>query len=320
MVEQAELAVGGVLLRSCHSPITQFRHTTFPGDIGGVQQADAAKLSVKAAALSAGEHVPACHSSTVHSGRVTARQPPPPVVPGPAATPRRLPTAAVTARLPHTPQPAMSFTTAMSAPPATRQLATAFHRYERDRCAFVSSIAEAARIEGHAGPLNQLGAPALLLPLLDDPCPAVAHVAAAALGRLAGHSRVVASRLAGAGVVAATVQRLKERASAAADAADPADAATDLVASKRGAVGLLAALARHSVELAGSAAAQGGLALAVECVSDADAEVREGAGACSWVGGVVSLKVLCDLKGGGPECRHCVREGRSRTAILRWQA
>jgi len=90
---------------------------------------------------------------------------------------------------------------------ASRQLATTFQRYERDRIAFTWALADAARAEGNAAPLAALGAPTLLLPLLSDPVDTVAHTAAFALGRMAGHSSSVARTLAQAGVVGTLVSR-----------------------------------------------------------------------------------------------------------------
>lgn len=83
-------------------------------------------------------------------------------------------------------------------------------RYERDRTAFAWAVADAARQEGNAAPLAALGAPTLLLPLLNDPADTVAHTAAIALGRLAGHSRSVAGALAEAGAVGMLVSRVAQ--------------------------------------------------------------------------------------------------------------
>lgn len=159
-----------------------------------------------------------------------------------------------------------------------KQLASIFTRYERDRCAFVYAVANAARHEGSAAPLASLQAPRLLLPLLADPCPVVAHTAAFALGRLAGHSRAVASYLSVSDVVATLVSRLREQAASAAAAPESEDAAAAHTAAKRAVAGMLASLTRHAPELAGAVVAQGGLAVAVECLQETDAETREGAG------------------------------------------
>lgn len=78
-------------------------------------------------------------------------------------------------------------------------------RYERDRVAFVSAVADAARHEGNAGALAAAGAVGQLIPLLRDPCDTVAHTAAFALGHLAGHSRAVAASLARQGIVGTLV-------------------------------------------------------------------------------------------------------------------
>ena len=198
---------------------------------------------------------------------------------------------------------------AAAATHTARQLSSIFTRYERDKCAFVAAVADAARVEGNAGgeralskpalideappgraptphrpplcpaALAALDAPRLLLPLLTDPCDTVAHTAAFALGRIAGHSRAVAAGLSSTGVVATLVARAEAAATmAAAPTTDAADAAAAAVAARRSLMGLLVALMRHSPELAAAAAAQGGLAAAVQGLADGDAETREGAG------------------------------------------
>lgn len=199
---------------------------------------------------------------------------------------------------------------AAAATHTARQLSSIFTLYERDKCAFVSAVADAARVEGNAGgeralpikpglideappgpaptphrpplcpaALVALDAPRLLLPLLTDPCDTVAHTAAFALGRIAGHSRAVAAGLSSTGVVATLVARAEAAATmAAAPTTDAADAAAAAVAARRSLMGLLVALMRHSPELAAAAAAQGGLAAAVQGLADGDAETREGAG------------------------------------------
>ncbi|KAL4440119.1 hypothetical protein ABPG75_003120 [Micractinium tetrahymenae] len=172
----------------------------------------------------------------------------------------------------------------MTARPAS--LASMFARYERDRAAFALAVADAARQEGNAAPLAALGAPALLLPLLNDPADTVAHTAAFALGRLAGHSRSAAAVLANAGVVGTLIGNMQREPAAAAHAeqapheggpSSPSAAADRRYAAKRAAVGMLVSLMRHSPQLAGAAADQGGLQAAVACLGEADAETREGA-------------------------------------------
>lgn len=107
----------------------------------------------------------------------------------------------------------------------------------------------------------------------------MAHTAAFALGRIAGHSRAVAASLSSAGVVATLVARAEAATTAVTAAtADAGDAGTALVGAKRSLMGMLVALMRHSPELAAAAAAQGGLAAAVRGLEDGDAETREGAG------------------------------------------
>ena len=169
------------------------------------------------------------------------------------------------------------------AAPSVRQLSTIFHRYERDKCAFVAAVADAACAEGAAAPLATLGAPELLLPLLCDPCPTVAQTAAFALGRIAGHSRAVASDVAGKGVMATLQQRL--RAVERKAAADPDGAGAEARATRRAVTAMLVSLARHSPELAAEAAAQGGVELAVECLASCDTETRESSGAWRHAGG-----------------------------------
>ena len=159
-----------------------------------------------------------------------------------------------------------------------RQLSSIFARFERDKCAFVSAVADAARVEGNAGgecagwvparlctqppvpmidseflaatqppshpptqslpphpptlvALAALDAPRLLLPLLTDPSDTVAHTAAFALGRIAGHSRAVAASLSSAGVVTTLAARAEALdTQAAAPVTDAADAAAAEVA------------------------------------------------------------------------------------------
>lgn len=79
-------------------------------------------------------------------------------------------------------------------------------RFERDRAAFAWAMADAARQEGNAAPMAQLGVVPLLLPLLSDPVPTVANTSAFALGRLAGHSAAVAAQMAQHGVIAQLVR------------------------------------------------------------------------------------------------------------------
>lgn len=188
---------------------------------------------------------------------------------------------------------------------AGRGLPSVFSRYERDRMAFASSMLDAARAEGNTAPLVAQGGIRLLLPLLTDPADAVAHTTAAALGRLAGHSSVVAANLLEAGVVGmlvryqATVKRQRSSPAWACGTVslshvtsthmhrplglvqlgrieDKAD--EDSHGAKRAAMGVMSALTRHSAELAGAVAEQGGLAAAVSCLQNTDGEAKEAAG------------------------------------------
>ena len=73
------------------------------------------------------------------------------------------------------------------------------------------------------------------------------------------------------------MQRMEKQSTAA----EGPDTDLNRSASRRAAIGMLVSLARHSAELAGAVAAQGGLQAAVACLQHEDSEVREGAGR-SW--------------------------------------
>jgi hypothetical protein len=65
----------------------------------------------------------------------------------------------------------------------TRAILAIFEKYQKERLAFVQTIADQANREQNIEVLQQAGAMALLKPLLADPVPSIQQAAAVALGR-----------------------------------------------------------------------------------------------------------------------------------------
>ena len=65
----------------------------------------------------------------------------------------------------------------------TRAILSTFDKYQKDRLAFVQSVADYAGRENNVEILQQAGVMALLKPLLNDPVPAIQQASAVALGR-----------------------------------------------------------------------------------------------------------------------------------------
>eukprot|EP00884_Botryococcus_braunii_P020241 jgi/Botrbrau1/6900/Bobra.67_3s0019.1 len=77
----------------------------------------------------------------------------------------------------------------------SRAVLTVFEKYQRERVAFASEVAELAKNPQNVEALQQVGAMALLRPLLLDKVPSIQRSAALAMGRLANYSEELAEAL-----------------------------------------------------------------------------------------------------------------------------
>ncbi|KAA6426063.1 MAG: sperm-associated antigen 6 [Trebouxia sp. A1-2] len=151
----------------------------------------------------------------------------------------------------------------------TRAVLQVFERYQKERVAFVSAVAEIAKSPQNVEALQQAGAMSLLRPLLLDNVPSIQQSAAMALGRLANYSDDLAETLVQNEVLPQLVYSLSEQNRFY----------------KKAATFCLRAVAKHSPQLAQAVVDCGALESLVTCLEEYDPSVKEGA---AWVLGYIA--------------------------------
>eukprot|EP00877_Chromochloris_zofingiensis_P010277 jgi/Chrzof1/5502/Cz16g05190.t1 len=147
---------------------------------------------------------------------------------------------------------------------ATRAVLQTFERYQKERVAFVTSVAEMAKNPQNIEALQQAGAMALLRPLLLDNVPSIQQSAAMALGRLADYSDDLAEAVVQNEILPQLVYSLAEQNRFY----------------KKAAGFCLRAVAKHSPELAQAVIDSGALDSLVTCLEEFDPGVKEAAAWC----------------------------------------
>ncbi|KAI8475961.1 MAG: armadillo-type protein [Monoraphidium minutum] len=142
---------------------------------------------------------------------------------------------------------------------ATRAVLQTFERYQKERVAFVSAVAEMAKNPQNIEALQQAGAMALLRPLLLDNVPSIQQSAAMALGRLANYSDDLAEAVVQNEILPQLVYSLAEQNRFY----------------KKAAGYCLRAVAKHSPELAQAVIDSGALDSLVTCLEEFDPGVKE---------------------------------------------
>lgn len=147
---------------------------------------------------------------------------------------------------------------------ATRAVLQSFERYQKERVAFVTSVAEMAKNPQNIEALQQAGVMALLRPLLLDNVPSIQQSAAMALGRLANYSDDLAEAVVQNEILPQLVYSLSEQNRFY----------------KKAAAYCLRAVAKHSPELAQAVIDSGALDSLVTCLEEFDPGVKESAAWC----------------------------------------
>ncbi|WIA21450.1 hypothetical protein OEZ85_000659 [Tetradesmus obliquus] len=147
---------------------------------------------------------------------------------------------------------------------ATRAVLQAFERYQKERVAFVTAVAEMAKSPQNIEALQQAGAMALLRPLLLDHVPSIQQSAALAIGRLANYSDDLAEAVVQNEILPQLVYSLAEQNRFY----------------KKAAGYCLRAVAKHSPELAQAVIDSGALDSLVTCLEEFDPGVKEAATWC----------------------------------------
>jgi hypothetical protein len=93
----------------------------------------------------------------------------------------------------------------------TRAVLAVFEKYQKDRLAFVQTIADLASRENNIEALQSGGAMTLLGPLLQDNVPAIQQAAALALGRLANYHQDLAQSVVDSDILPQLVYSLAEQ-------------------------------------------------------------------------------------------------------------
>ncbi|MES1910003.1 MAG: Sperm-associated antigen 6 [Cercozoa sp. M6MM] len=134
-----------------------------------------------------------------------------------------------------------------------------FEEYQVARTKFVQSVAELASRPQNAEALQNVGALALLRPLLLDNVPSIQQSAALAIGRLASHSEATAESVISNDVLPQLVYSLAEQNRYF----------------KKSAAFVLRNVAKHSPALAQAVADSGALEALVDCLGDFEPAVKE---------------------------------------------
>eukprot|EP00798_Chlamydomonas_sp_ICE-L_P009677 gene9677-8504_t len=152
---------------------------------------------------------------------------------------------------------------------ATRAVLQTFEKYQKERVAFVTAVAEMAKNPQNIEALQQAGAMALLRPLLLDNVPSIQQSAAMALGRLANYSDDLAEAVVQNEILPQLVYSLSEQNRFY----------------KQAAAFCLRAVAKHSPELAQAVIDSGSLDSLVTCLEEFDPGVKE---AAAWTLGYIA--------------------------------
>jgi hypothetical protein len=94
---------------------------------------------------------------------------------------------------------------------STRQVLSVFEKYQKERLAFVQSVADLASRESNIETLQGAGVLSLLRPLLLDTIPAIQQAAALALGRLANYNEELAEAVVDSVILPQLVFSLSEQ-------------------------------------------------------------------------------------------------------------
>jgi len=144
-----------------------------------------------------------------------------------------------------------------------------FEKYQKERVAFVTSVAEMATRPQNIEALQQAGVMALLRPLLLDNVPSIQQSAALALGRLANYSDDLAEAVVQNEILPQLVYSLSEQNRFY----------------KKAAAFCLRAVAKHSPQLAQAVIDSGALDALVVCLEEFDPGVKE---AAAWSLGYIA--------------------------------
>mmetsp|Transcript_1623 Transcript_1623/g.3749 ORF Transcript_1623/g.3749 Transcript_1623/m.3749 type:complete len:518 (+) Transcript_1623:254-1807(+) len=157
----------------------------------------------------------------------------------------------------------------MGSDTVNRGVLQVFEKYQKERVAFVTSVAEMANRPQNIEALKNAGAMALLRPLLIDNVPSIQQSAALALGRLAGYSDDLAECVVQNEILPQLVYSLAEQNRFY----------------KKSACFCLRSVAKHSPALAQAVIDCGALDSLVTCLEEFDPGVKE---AASWCLGYIA--------------------------------
>lgn len=152
---------------------------------------------------------------------------------------------------------------------SSRKVKQVFEKYQKDRSAFVQTVAELASQSENIETLQNVGAMALLRPLLLDVAPDIQQTAALALGRLANYNEDLAEAVVKGDILPQLVYSLAEQNRFY----------------KKAAAFVLRAVAKHSPQLAQAVVDCGALDALVICLEEFDPGVKE---AAAWALGYIA--------------------------------
>ncbi|PFX24231.1 sperm-associated antigen 6-like [Stylophora pistillata] len=152
---------------------------------------------------------------------------------------------------------------------SSRQVKQVFEKYQKDRTAFVQKVADLANQPENIETLQNVGAMALLRPLLLDVAPNIQQTAALALGRLANYNEDLAEAVVKGDILPQLVYSLGEQNRFY----------------KKAAAFVLRAVAKHSPQLAQADVDCGALEALVICLEEFDPGVKE---AAAWALGYIA--------------------------------
>lgn len=151
----------------------------------------------------------------------------------------------------------------------TRAVLSVFEKYQRERLAFVQTVADLASRDTNIDALYSAGVLYLLRPLLLDNVPAIQQAAALSLGRLANYSEELAQAVVDSDILPQLVYSLSEQNRFY----------------KKAASFVLRAIAKHSPELAQAVVNSNALPALAICLEEFDPSVKESA---AWALGYIA--------------------------------
>ncbi|RMX49419.1 hypothetical protein pdam_00015303 [Pocillopora damicornis] len=152
---------------------------------------------------------------------------------------------------------------------SSRKVTAVFENYQKQRTTFVERVAELANQAENIETLQNVGAMALLRPLLLDVAPNIQQTAALALGRLANYNEDLAEAVVKGDILPQLVYSLAEQNRFY----------------KKAAAFVLRAVAKHSPQLAQAVVDCGALEALVICLEEFDPGVKE---AAAWALGYIA--------------------------------